>query len=245
MEKMALDMQSKNKKISIMQPTFNPWIGYFSMIDDVDAFVFLDDVQLAKRSWQVRNKIKTQNGELYLSIPIRKTESRSNLLIKDAMINYELAWCKKHLSSMRQNYSKCKYFIEVFDFIQGHYDKKIEKLSNFNCELIKGICHHLGIDTTFVNSCSLKNNNFKKDEKLVNICKELKGKEYYSALGSKEYIRSDLFSSNDLMLSFQNYDHPTYDQYGGAFLSHMGVFDLLFNLGFDNSLQVIRQGKND
>lgn len=245
MAKMALDMQSRNKKISIMQPTFNPWIGYFSMIDHVDTFVFLDDVQLTKRSWQVRNKIKTQNGELFLSIPIRKTNSRDNLLIKDAMINYELGWGKKHLSSIEQNYSKCKYFIEVFDFIQNHYDKRIEKLSNFNRELIITLCHHLGINTTFINSCSLENNSFKKDEKLVNICKQLDGKEYYSALGSKEYIRSDLFFSNDLILSFQNYDHPIYDQYGATFLSHMGIFDLLFNLGFDNSLDIIRQGNND
>lgn len=49
---------------AIMQPTFLPWMGYFSMMSKVDLFV-ADDVQLAKRSWQVRNRIKTQNGELF------------------------------------------------------------------------------------------------------------------------------------------------------------------------------------
>jgi len=54
---------------AIMQPTFLPWIGYFDLIDQVDLFVFYDDVQLTRRSWQVRNRIKSQNGELYLTIP--------------------------------------------------------------------------------------------------------------------------------------------------------------------------------
>ena len=45
-------------KGAIMQPTYLPWLGYFAMIDDVELFIFLDDVQLEKRSWQVRNRIK-------------------------------------------------------------------------------------------------------------------------------------------------------------------------------------------
>ncbi|HEC1781957.1 TPA: WbqC family protein, partial [Campylobacter lari] len=32
-------------KIAIMQPTFNPWLGYMYMIQSVDTFVFLDNVQ--------------------------------------------------------------------------------------------------------------------------------------------------------------------------------------------------------
>ena len=50
------------KKVAIMQPTFLPWIGYFSLIDKVDEFIFLDNVQFDKRSWQQRNKIKTKTG---------------------------------------------------------------------------------------------------------------------------------------------------------------------------------------
>ena len=41
----------------IMQPTYLPWIGYFKLIKSVEKFVFLDDVQINKRSWQQRNEI--------------------------------------------------------------------------------------------------------------------------------------------------------------------------------------------
>ena len=56
-------MKNDNKIVAIMQPTYMPWMGYFSMIDKVDEFIFLDNVQLVGRSWQVRNKIKLDDQE--------------------------------------------------------------------------------------------------------------------------------------------------------------------------------------
>ena len=61
-------MSIKKKTIAIMQPTFLPWLGYFYMIDKADEFVFLDNVQFDKRSWQQRNKIKTPNGDDWITV---------------------------------------------------------------------------------------------------------------------------------------------------------------------------------
>lgn len=245
MENLELDMPLKNKKIAIMQPTFNPWLGYFCMIDYVDQFVFLDDVQLTKRSWQVRNKIKTQNGELFLTIPVKKTLTRDELIIKNAMINHDLKWNKKHLSSIKHSYSSSNYYDEIISFVEEHYNKMHESLANFNQELIKNICYQIGIETNFINSSDLEAKDLKKDDKLVKICTVLEGNEYYSALGSKNYIRPELFSSNNLKLNYQNYQHPKYDQIHGDFLPYMGILDLLFNVGFEKSLEIIRQGSDE
>jgi hypothetical protein len=47
------------KTAAIMQPTLMPWLGYFALMDAVDIFIYLDDVQYVKRSWQSRNRIKS------------------------------------------------------------------------------------------------------------------------------------------------------------------------------------------
>ena len=47
---------------AIMQPTYLPWSGYFDLASQSDVFIFLDDVQFERRSWQTRNRI-LQNGE--------------------------------------------------------------------------------------------------------------------------------------------------------------------------------------
>ena len=57
-------------KIAIAQPTYLPWLGYFDLIDQVDAFVFLDNVQFEKQSWQQRNRIKTPTGLQWLTVPV-------------------------------------------------------------------------------------------------------------------------------------------------------------------------------
>ncbi|WP_368506726.1 WbqC family protein, partial [Staphylococcus pasteuri_A] len=46
-----------------MQPTYLPWLGYFSLINSADKFVFLDNVKLEKSDWHVRNKIKSGRQE--------------------------------------------------------------------------------------------------------------------------------------------------------------------------------------
>ena len=73
-------------KILITQPTFLPWLGYFDLIDQADVLVFLDDVQLDKRSWQTRNKIKLDQVEKWITIPIL-SKNLSKQKIKDTLIN--------------------------------------------------------------------------------------------------------------------------------------------------------------
>ena len=57
-------------KIFISQPTFFPWLGYFDMIDQVDKFIILDDVDFSYQSWQHRNNFKTPNGLGFFTVPV-------------------------------------------------------------------------------------------------------------------------------------------------------------------------------
>ena len=72
---------------AIMQPTYFPWIGYFDLIDQVDKFIFLDNVKLEKSTWQVRNRIKSANGEILFTIPIKMEKGRMKTNIHTAKIN--------------------------------------------------------------------------------------------------------------------------------------------------------------
>ena len=42
-------------KVSVHQPQYIPWLGYFDKIDKSDCFVFLDTVQYKIREYQNRN----------------------------------------------------------------------------------------------------------------------------------------------------------------------------------------------
>lgn len=235
--------------IAIMQPTFFPWLGYFDMIDQVDAFIFYDDVQLAKRSWQVRNRVKSANGELYLTVPIKKTKSRDDLLINESLISYEDDWQAKHLKSMESAYKKARYFSQVFPFIKDQYDKKHTYLSSFNCDIISGIAKSIGVETGFIRSSSLEGIEGNKDERLASICLKLGAGQYLSAKGSADYIESaepgGEIAKKGVSLFYHFYEHPVYNQLYGPFVPYMGIVDLLFNEGFENALAIIRKGRKE
>ena len=107
-----------------MQPTYLPWLGYFVLINRSDVFVFLDSVQFDKRSWQQRNRIKTPNGELMLTVPVL-TKGRFNQNICDAIIDKSQKFEKKHFSSIRSNYMKSKYSKLYIQELEKIFNSKI------------------------------------------------------------------------------------------------------------------------
>ncbi|MEO9485822.1 MAG: WbqC family protein [Ekhidna sp.] len=234
---------------AIMQPTFNPWLGYFDLIDQVDCFVFYDDVQLVKRSWQVRNKIKVQGNAHFLSIPIEKTSSRSQTLISNAVISNAIDWKSKHLKTLQNTYKKYPYFELIFEFISKLYSAEYQFLSDFNISIISSICEEIGIKTPLVKSSNLKNISGSKDSRLVSVCKEIQADSYISVQGSADYIESQNpggeIIKNDIKLHYQVYEHPLYDQRSDEFVPYLGVFDLLFNHGFLNSRSIIISGRRN
>ena len=234
--------------VSIMQPTFMPWLGYFDMIDKVDAFIFLDHVQLTKRSWQVRNKIKIQDQEKMITIPIIKEKNRNDTFIYSAKIDYSDNWDIKFLSNIEKGYKKSKFYQEIFPLLQKIVEKKTKYLADLNISLIEELSNQMGISTKFQRSSQIKTNG-QKDKMLVEILKKIHCNNYLSAPGSYDYIErhnsGGEFSKNNIQLYYHIYQHPTYNQLYGNFSSHLGILDLLFNVGLKNARKVITNGRTE
>lgn len=94
-------------KVSIFQPTYLSWLGFYKAIAWADKFVFLDDVQFENHSWQSRNRIKSATGELILTVPIIRNFPQN---INEVKINYSRDWIKSHLKSIQFNYSRAPFF---------------------------------------------------------------------------------------------------------------------------------------
>ena len=232
------------KIVAIMQPTYMPWMGYFSMVAQVDAFVFLDSVQLVGRSWQVRNKIKFGDQEKMLTIPVNKSSGRDERMIYNTPYQDE-AWKKSHLGTIRQAYRNSPFYHDVMEFLDNLYLGSYHSIGELNRKLISEICRTIGVNTPLYASSELSANGH-KDELLVNICQILNADSYLSAQGSAAYIERDSmggeFTRRGIALFYLNYEHPVYPQQGKAFIPYIGIYDLLFNVGFEEALAYIRKG---
>lgn len=227
-------------RVVVLQPTYLPWMGYFGMIDVADTFVFYDDVQFSVQSWQQRNKIKTSQGWIWLTVPIvRQFGSRIN----DTKINNSTNWNKKHWESIKQNYSKAPLFRKYAPIFEEVYENEWEYLADLNITLIKKITKILGSKTKFITSSEL-NIEGVKTERLLNTLKKIEANEYISSPGAKDYIEIDKFKEKDIKLFWYEYQHPVYPQIRGEFMPYLSVIDLLFNTG-DEAIRYIREGSKN
>ncbi|WP_143764323.1 WbqC family protein [Cognaticolwellia mytili] len=229
-----------------MQPTFIPWVGYFDLIDTADKFIFYDDVQFTKQSWQCRNRIKTANGITWLTVPLKKHALAER--INQVEINNSRPWISKLLKTLFYNYQKAPFFKEVYSFIEEIFrHREYLLLSELTIEIILAVVSKLEIKTDVQLSSSLATLDGGRNGNLVNICQELKCSNYLSPKGSSVYIESEksggIFAEHDINLQYQNYTHPEYTQNYGVFEPYMSVIDLLFYEGFQRSMDIIRSGR--
>ena len=216
--------------IATMQPTYLPWLGYFDMISKVDCFVFLDNVQFEKRSWQSRNKIKSPDGELLLSVPVN-TKSRFSQEIKDVELVEPQIFRSQHLKSIARFYAKSEYFKEVFPVLEKAFISETNRLASLNIDLIIAITKYLGLNTEFFLGSELSAKG-SKTNLTVAQCVELGGTKFLAAQGSRDYVSLENgFEDNGIQVEFHNFAYPIYRQQFGTFISHLSVIDVLFNCG--------------
>ncbi|MAH43088.1 hypothetical protein CL614_05200 [archaeon] len=218
-------------------------MGYFYLLDQADVVVILDHVQFEKRSWQCRNRIKSADGELTLTVPtLRKNEQPIN----EVEINNDEDWKKRHLKAIESSYGKSEFFAKYKEFFQNLYQKDWKSLANLNIEIIKFIANELGIKAEFIKSSELGLKE-KKTGLLVEICQKVKADKYLSTPGSRVYMINDenLFNENNIDLKYMEFNHPEYPQQYNDFIPYMSVIDALFNIGPEQTLKLIQEnGKN-
>ena len=222
------------------QPAYLPWLGYLHKIALADNFVLLDDVQFEKNSFTNRNKIKTSNGEAWLTIPV---EMRGHLdkRINDIQMDSKSNWKRKHWNSLLMNYKKTEHFNKYSDFFEKYYTLETASLSEFISISTSFFFNELQI-TPNTKKLSELNIQSKKQDLIIDMCKATDSNAFvFGALG-KDYADKNLFDANDISIYFQEYKHPTYPQLWGDFVPYMGVVDALFNLGPERTKELVFEG---
>jgi hypothetical protein len=230
---------SVKQTIGIMQPTYLPWLGYFEMISSSDVFVFLDDVQFQKKSWQQRNRIKGVSGPLMLTVPVL-TKGKRFQHISGVCINNQENWSKKHLRSFEVAYAMSRYYKDIFPVLQEIYSNEWDSLVDLNVSLILSFMQILGITTPTILSSNL-NIDATGNEKIVAICNYLHCDRLYDAAGAIEFIDANIMEHVGIEVIYQKYTHPIYNQINGDFVPYMSVIDILFNEG-QASMDIILSG---
>jgi WbqC-like protein family len=219
------------KKIAILQSSYIPWKGYFDIIHDVDLFLFFDDVQFTTRDWRTRNKIKTANGPVWLTIPAGSNTKR---LICEVDIN-DSSWAAKHWKTIAQSYARAPYFKTYQGFFEHIYlGSQWANLSALNQHVTVQVAKELlGIKTEFADSREYSAEG-RKTDRLLDLVLKAGATHYLSGPAARDYIDPAVFAEANIELEYKSYSgYPEYPQLYPPFEHAVSVVDLLFNTGPD------------
>lgn len=234
-------------RIAICQPHYLPWIGAFEMIDRVDAFWCLDDVDFIKREWKNRNRIRKRADTAaakWLSVPVRHDCQRATPM-RSTAIGEEHDWRRRHLDAFADSYRRAPFGDEALELLRAGLAQRDAFLADLNLRLLKLVCDYLGITTPLERTSSLGIEG-RKTERLLAVCRAVGADAYLANNGSAGYLETGRFADEGIACRFQDYEHPVYAQSWDGdplpFLSHLSILDLIANHG-PASLAVVREGR--
>ena len=211
------------------QPVYLPWLGLFHKIALSDSFVWFDQVQYQNKDWNNRNKILTNAGPIWLSVPVLN-KGHYEIKLADIKINNTLPWKRKHFKSIKFAYEKSQYFNYYKDFFEDLYSKNWDLLSDLNLYILKFLLKELNINVPILKLSELKVEG-RKSDLVLSMCKKLHANLYIFGEEGKNYADEKKFIESGVKPYFQKYNHPIYSQLHDGFATNLSIIDLLFNNG--------------
>jgi hypothetical protein len=221
-------------KVTIHQPNYMPWIGFFNKVSMADTYIILDSVQYEKDGFTNRNKIKQPDspaGWAWLTVPVKK--GSSNRMIRDVEVDNNQKWREDSLKAINRTYKNSPYLKQYSQFLDSIYKKDWDNLYELNVFIIKELLYILGIKPQIIKASEL-NISGKKSDLNLDICKKAGATEYISGISGKKYLETDRFKVEGIKVTFQDFRHPVYAQVRGPFISNLSIIDLLLSCGPDS-----------
>lgn len=209
------------------QPVYLPGIILFNKIALSDAFMFVGHCQFVKKSWHSRNRIRLNQQELWLTVPVKTAGLFEQSIDSTAILDQ--VWKRKHLGSIRQAYGKARFFDLYYPELESQITAPHPNLGDLNTSLIAMFLRWLEITTPILYSrdFDIQGN---KTQMLISMCRAVGATGYLSNEGARSYVNEEEMEDAGLQHFWQKFEHPAYPQ-GNAFMPDLSIIDVLFHLG--------------
>lgn len=202
-------MGKSQLKLVAMQPYFLPYGGYFSLLSSADKIVFLDTDQYVKRRWMNRCRVRTDEKDSWLTVPVRGHSQSEE--IRNIEVAKETTDFSKALKKTERIAPEWAAGIENI----LHFDST--QLSATNISLLSLVFSRLqGVDLQFELLSKMSTPYFQDyQERAVWLTKTLGCDTYLNASGGRDLYDEGYFQEQGLKLSFM----PNYSEKPEDFLS--------------------------
>lgn len=224
-------------RVAIIQPHFLPFIGYFDLMNRVDLFIYYDTVQFVRRSWHCRTYITEKSQARWLSAPVRTAEGSRRLLYLMQWAD-DQPWRKRMGRRLQQSYKNCAEPQLLQDIL-----KLIElgpsSLTDWNIRANDLLAAALNIKTMTLRASSLPQVEGDKQQRIIQMCREVGATRYLCGPGSRNYVREADFAEFQLKVDWLDYDYEYYATTIRGAVVFPSVLDLMLLKGAATAVKEI------
>jgi hypothetical protein len=216
--------------VSTNQPYFAPYPGFFYKASLSDYFVILDDVQFPRKTtWITRNRIKNDQGTLWMTIPVLK-KGLGLQQIRQVRICQAGNWQKKHLKSFFHAYAHAPFLKNHVRILKHIFTRDYNFLLELNMKIIKYVLDFLQIDTRIVLMSELGVAG-KGQGLILDVCKVLGANKFLVQSSASTYYDPVKFEQARLELVTFNTPEYVYPQMWGDFIANLSILDMMLTCG--------------
>ncbi len=234
------------KHVTIMQPAYLPWLGFFDRVLLADYLIILDHVPIDKNSktkFANRNRIRQGDKANWLTIPVLARGEHAGAPLNAIGISPDHDWQRKHLASLRGAYAKAPCFRDLFAQIEAIISAPAARLMDVTEPLNRCFLQTLAIETPVAYSSDMEPKET-KSALIAELCAKAGATHYISGPFGRDYLDCDAFKQQGIEVLFHDYRHPKYAQFQGEpFMPYMCIADLLFNVGTE-ALSILRTDRS-
>lgn len=228
--------------VSIHQPNFYPWLGFFDKIARSDVFILLDHVQFQKTggTWSNRVKLRVGGESRWVTAPVVRNYHGVRA-INEMEFQPNDPWRDKLLKCLVSNYTRAQFFHDTMELIESLILNSENNLARYNGAAVMAIAKYLGLPTGKFRWSSELGIEEPSSEMLISLTHAAGCDAYMCGGGAEGYQEDAAFSAAGVDLIYQNFQHPTYPQVGTKeFVAGLSVIDALMNTGVNGVRAALR-----
>lgn len=223
--------------VAAHQPHYLPWLGYLDKLANCDLFVVMDDLQYERGNFQNRQRIKTNLGGQWITVPVERGSLTDRIVdkrIDNSGRGGRHHWQARTLRALEVHYARTPQWGSYAAALDDIYTRRWDWLVDLDLYMLDLARRWFGIGRPIVRSSSLGLMPLHKTARIVDLCERVGASCYLSGGGgSTSYLDEAAFARAGIAVRWQAYRHPHYPQRYPArgFVSHLAFLDYVLNCG--------------
>lgn len=206
------------------QPNYAPYLGFIHKAAHADVFVVQDDLKYIKNDFGNRNRVQSDDGWRWLTIPLHA----DNTSLFSTATAADPGWSTQHANVLRSKYLRAAHADALSPLIELIATQDATVLSEINLAVTRALFSRFGVEVLIETQSALGLGAFSNpNDRLIALCQRFDCDVYLSGTGGAAYIDEERWAAAGIRLEWSAYEPVPYDRGSAPWLPNLSALDAI------------------